>query len=294
AEALELGAELDEPALEAWTRFYQGLAATFAGDLEPAREHLAASRSLHGRAGVRTGEARAMGVLGLTFLMAGEDAPAKELLEQALSIYFATEDRWGQGQCHTFLGMVAAAAANPSLATSHYRRAVEFLRPSRDATLLPVALIGQAGVVCDRDPARALTIAAAASAIRERAGGGLMAFYQARLEQLRARAEARLGADAERAWAEGLALGIDAAVGLALGTAGPRAPAPGGLSARELEVAGLVADGLSNKAIAAHLQLSIRTVESHVRHALAKASLDNRTQLATWARAHSVADPQLH
>jgi DNA-binding NarL/FixJ family response regulator len=28
----------------------------------------------------------------------------------------------------------------------------------------------------------------------------------------------------------------------------------------------------------------VRTVESHVRHALAKLRLDNRTQLATWAR----------
>jgi DNA-binding NarL/FixJ family response regulator len=56
------------------------------------------------------------------------------------------------------------------------------------------------------------------------------------------------------------------------------------LSGRELEVAGLVADGLSNKAIATRLHLSVRTVESHVRHVLAKVGLGNRTQLATWAR----------
>jgi DNA-binding NarL/FixJ family response regulator len=45
-----------------------------------------------------------------------------------------------------------------------------------------------------------------------------------------------------------------------------------------------VAQGLSNKAIAAKLHLSVRTVESHVRHTLGKTRLDNRTQLATWAR----------
>jgi DNA-binding NarL/FixJ family response regulator len=48
----------------------------------------------------------------------------------------------------------------------------------------------------------------------------------------------------------------------------------------------LVADGLANKAIATQLHLSVRTVESHVRHVLAKAGLSNRTQLAKWAREH--------
>ena len=62
--------------------------------------------------------------------------------------------------------------------------------------------------------------------------------------------------------------------------------APAGLSAREVEVVRLVADGLANKAIAAQLHLSVRTVESHVRHVLAKAGLSNRTQLATWAHEH--------
>ena len=80
------------------------------------------------------------------------------------------------------------------------------------------------------------------------------------------------------------ALGVDDAVALAFGTATPRPASPAGLSARELEVARLVADGLTNKAIAARLHLSVRTVESHVRHVLARVGLDNRTQLATWAR----------
>jgi non-specific serine/threonine protein kinase len=48
----------------------------------------------------------------------------------------------------------------------------------------------------------------------------------------------------------------------------------------------LVAHGLPNKAIAAQLHLSVRTVESHVRHALAKTRLTNRTQLASWAHEH--------
>jgi DNA-binding NarL/FixJ family response regulator len=36
--------------------------------------------------------------------------------------------------------------------------------------------------------------------------------------------------------------------------------------------------------IAAHLHLSVRTVEATSAHVLAKTGLENRTQLATWAR----------
>ena len=54
------------------------------------------------------------------------------------------------------------------------------------------------------------------------------------------------------------------------------------LTAREAEVAGLVARGLTNQQIANQLFLSVRTVESHVRGALAKAGITSRTELAVW------------
>jgi non-specific serine/threonine protein kinase len=270
--------------LEAWTRFFQGMTETFAGAIAAGREHLEASRALHHELGIRIGEGRSIAVLGVSFVMAEDTARAKELFETALSIYIAENDRWGQGTCHTFLGMIAASnAPDTSSPTSHYRKAVEFLRPLRDATVLPVALIGQAEVVGRREPATALKVAAAASAIRARVGGDFAPFVQARLERIRAAGGASLGGDAERLWAQGARLGVDDAVALAFGTRRPRPALPAGLSARELEVAGLVAEGLSNKAVAARLHLSVRTVESHVGHMLAKLGLDNRTQLATWA-----------
>lgn len=55
------------------------------------------------------------------------------------------------------------------------------------------------------------------------------------------------------------------------------------LTAREREIAGLLADGLANRAIAERLVLSERTVEAHVRNILAKLGLTNRTQVATWS-----------
>ncbi|PTR22149.1 putative ATPase [Rhodococcus sp. OK519] len=54
------------------------------------------------------------------------------------------------------------------------------------------------------------------------------------------------------------------------------------LTPREQEVAELVAQGLTNKAIAEKLVISQRTVQGHVEHALAKLGFNSRTQIAAW------------
>jgi DNA-binding NarL/FixJ family response regulator len=64
--------------------------------------------------------------------------------------------------------------------------------------------------------------------------------------------------------------------------AGAGTTATGGLSPRELEVAALVAQGLTNSAIAARLFVSRATVSSHVTHILTKLGFSSRTQIAAW------------
>lgn len=56
----------------------------------------------------------------------------------------------------------------------------------------------------------------------------------------------------------------------------------GDLTEAEERVAWQVADGLSNKEIAARLKLSVRTVESHVSHILAKKGWSNRVEIARY------------
>jgi DNA-binding NarL/FixJ family response regulator len=70
-----------------------------------------------------------------------------------------------------------------------------------------------------------------------------------------------------------------AAALLARAEAAARARDP--LTAREREIADLVAAALTNRQIADRLVLSERTVESHVRSVLGKLGVANRTEIAT-------------
>jgi DNA-binding NarL/FixJ family response regulator len=71
-------------------------------------------------------------------------------------------------------------------------------------------------------------------------------------------------------------------------------PAPGeteaALTARELDVLRLVGEGRANKEIAAALELSERTVRTHVSNILGKLGLSSRTQAALWAAREGLVD----
>jgi class 3 adenylate cyclase len=56
----------------------------------------------------------------------------------------------------------------------------------------------------------------------------------------------------------------------------------GGLTRRELEIARLVAEGLSNREIASRSFISIRTAEYHVEQIRNKLGFNSRSQIAAW------------
>ena len=60
----------------------------------------------------------------------------------------------------------------------------------------------------------------------------------------------------------------------------------GGLSAREVEVLGLVAEGCSNAQIAERLVISRRTAEHHVAHIYTKIGVSSRAAAALFAMEH--------
>jgi DNA-binding NarL/FixJ family response regulator len=62
------------------------------------------------------------------------------------------------------------------------------------------------------------------------------------------------------------------------------------MTPREREVIGLIADGLSNKAIGAELRISPHTVKSHVRNIMEKLALHTRLQIAAYAHGRGEAE----
>jgi len=62
------------------------------------------------------------------------------------------------------------------------------------------------------------------------------------------------------------------------------------MTTREREVTGLIGEGLSNKEIATEFEISVRTVENHISHILAKKNFDNRVEIARFVLAREKAE----
>jgi DNA-binding CsgD family transcriptional regulator len=118
---------------------------------------------------------------------------------------------------------------------------------------------------------------------------------RASYEQAVATARDHLGEPAfSHAWAAGRAMTVDQvlrrpehAANLSQASAVPALPtAPAGLTARELEVLRLVAQGRTNAQIAQALYLGEPTVANHLTHIYRKISVDNRAGAAAFASQH--------
>jgi len=108
-------------------------------------------------------------------------------------------------------------------------------------------------------------------------------------------AQVALGADAYAAATRaGRAMSADDAIEFALGDSrhhhAPDARLPLPLTPREHEIGQLVAQGLTNKEVAAQLVISPRTVSTHVEHILAKLKLRSRAQIAVACAAELTSD----
>lgn len=143
------------------------------------------------------------------------------------------------------------------------------------------AMVGQ--------PQRAARLLGAAEHLQAETAVRLIPQMEPLLSQARGTIVRSLGAPTSESEAQaGRLMSRAEAVAYALGEKVPRPTAPAitsaptPLSKRELEVARLVAAGLSNKEIGSRLFLSERTVETHVSKILNRLGINSRVEIASW------------
>lgn len=291
-------ASTPSPAVRAKAFNALGNLASKQGDWTAARAAFEAAVELRRAIGDRPALGGLLNNLGWAVHQQGDRAEARRLYEEALAVQREVGYRHGMAYTLGNLGLLAHAAGDLAAADRHYRESLALFREVGDES--GIALTGGylANLARDRGDQAAARRLYGVSLDGARATGSWRAAIAALLglaDLARtagdlAGARAHLEAAAETA-REIEDRGAQAEIGSRLDhlaaaasapTAGPSAPAwP--LSRREIEVATLVAQGLTSRAIAVRLVLAERTVESHVEHILRKLDLRSRAQIAAWA-----------
>ena len=192
------------------------------------------------------------------------------------------------------LGWAALLGGEPERARAVLAESLTLSRALGDKGTLLMSLEGLACVAgAEGEGLRAGRLFGAAEALMEEIGYRLVPQERAVLEPYRASGRSQLGEAAwEEAVAGGKAMGLEEAIEYVLSEQDPSttttlssAPEqhPGGLTSREVEVLGLVAEGLTNVQVAQRLFLSPRTVDTHLSSIYHKLGVSSRAAAVRFA-----------
>jgi len=280
-----------------------GLVRLRLGETGLAGELLTASREMMQGVDDTFGRVLCLYFYATAMAAAGRLADARRLALEGLDASELAGNEFGRGNVSTLLGILDWLAGDAQTAEARLKEAVRILDRVGHRWGMGTSLEALAWVARSSErPERAALLLGASAAVWHEIGSVVPPYWRAHHDGCEAATRAALGEARYRArWQEGYALTRDQAAAAALedqDTAPAARPSTAGaaddafeLSARELEVARLVADGLSNPAIAAALFVSVATVKTHVSHILAKLGLDSRTQLARWVAGHDLGPP---
>lgn len=289
------------PAGDRWNEGYAAgtLAATaaFRGDLTLAKELAETALEITYEIDQQWGAARALLGLGDLARLTGDLDQANQRYTDALAIVREINAKPEIARCLAGLGRIAISQGDLAAAGKYFGDSLELSKSTGSRIGVIRGLDAFSVLATDLGmPEPAVQLAAAAAALRAEAG--LPDAPAARISRI-IDAAAPLGDQAvSDLWEAGLVLGGDAAVSLALAitehggptrapsaraSAGAAAPSAGGLTARELQIADLIAGGASNKAIADALVITPATAARHVANIMAKLGVNSRAQIAAWA-----------
>ena len=188
------------------------------------------------------------------------------------------------------LGMVGMMSGDNEAAHSRFAEALQVARnvDNRLAQFYGLATAGWYAGTAGQARAAAQLLGAAKT-LGTQTGADMMGPIVPFLAAATNLAKKALGTSAfEGEYALGQRLSREAALRLALGEAAPVEASEqkdvdvGPLAKREVEVARLVVEGMSNKQIGARLFISERTVSTHISHIMDKLGFSSRSQIAVW------------
>jgi predicted ATPase/DNA-binding CsgD family transcriptional regulator/Tfp pilus assembly protein PilF len=226
----------------------------------------------------------------------GDQPAALEHFRDALAIYREIDARPEMARVLAGIGWVALAQGDLALASASLAESLQLSLATGQRLSIARGLEASAQLAAiNGDPDRAVRLAGAAIALREAVAHEPGADARSRLDGLLQLARGRAGPDvAAGLLGEGAAMNAHEAVSLALSipaatthpgqaAAGSDPGAESALTARELEIAALIARGLSNRGIADELVISPATAARHVANIFSKLGFTSRAQVAAWA-----------
>ena len=228
-----------------------------------------------------------------------DDEQAFSLFDEGLSLFRNLGTLQGAAFCLGSMGFIVLARDDFARAGTIFEEALQTLRVLRDRVGIFHCLLGAASVASLRgETVRAARLWGAAEALGETAAVPLIPMIRSNYdhEGYLDTARSRLGEEAfEAAWAEGRAMSPEQAVEYAFEE--PQQPEesqspaayPAGLSAREVEVLRLVAQGLTNARIAEELFISPNTVNRHLNSIYHKLGVSSRAAATRFATEHHLA-----
>jgi len=284
-----LAAALGDRRAAGFSRSLRGTAELFAGRIEPAIALFEEALASFGQIGEDEGSGWARFQLAISLTHHGDSKRAQAACREALTASEAHGERLCRSYTLWVLGFDTWLQGGPD-AAGLARSALAIQRGFNDPVGVGLLIELLAWIAASSGQARrAAALLATAESVWALIGTTIAAFGPA-LGQHRAGCEARLRAElspAELAAASraGRQPTVEAAIASILDdpAAAPRRRPRSPLTAREQEIAALVAEGLSNRAIAARLVISTRTVDGHVERILAKLGFSSRAQVAAWS-----------
>ncbi|GAB3960038.1 LuxR family transcriptional regulator [Actinoallomurus acanthiterrae] len=291
AEARALADRLDDPPWTAQIHMVCGFGAHWQNDHAQAAPLLEQAVAQYTAVGDEFGVVLTLPVFAAVLGCLGQETRAKELFERALTLTHRAGDSWCRAWALISFAFHmwnhgdderAIHAARESLLVGHALNDRQNMTSAIEVLALALAAKGHR-----EDAAQML---GAAEAIGRSAGITPFVLLPRRHHQCVTALKNSLGEQAfTRAMRQGRQLTVGQAIAQAVGAqadGGPDIPAAvtasSPLTAREREVAELVAQGMSNKQIAATLVIAPRTAETHVEHIMTKLGVSSRAQVAIW------------